>query len=184
KTEMMALNGESRFTADGRHLILQAKEGFFMFDTTNGKELDWFPGNVRFAIGMAVSPDGKIVAASSWGDAIELKLPDGSVQHTSAKNHPVAWWDLTKGDLLQRIVLPEGSAGPVAFAPDGKLIAVASTQPGTRIRLIETATGREVRKIEGFRSIVRSLAFIPDGKRLVSGMEDSSALIWDLTRER
>jgi WD40 repeat protein len=47
---------------------------------------------------------------------------------------------------------------------------------------VELATGREVKKIEGFRGIVRSLAFLPDGKRLVSGMEDSTALIWDLTR--
>jgi WD40 repeat protein len=49
---------------------------------------------------------------------------------------------------------------------------------------METATGREVRKIDGFKGTVKSLAFMPDGKRLVSGMNDSSALIWDLTRER
>jgi WD40 repeat protein len=47
---------------------------------------------------------------------------------------------------------------------------------------METATGREVHKIDGFRGTVRSLAFLADGKRLVSGMEDGSALVWDLTR--
>jgi WD40 repeat protein len=185
KREMFGFNlGEGKFTPDAKHFILQAKEGLFVFDAANGKELNWFSGKIRFAIGMAVSPDGKLVAASSWGESMQIKLPDGSIQSTTAKNHPVAWWDLTKGDLLQRILLPEESAGPVAFAPDGRLLAVASSRPGTHIRLIETATGREVRKIEGFRGIVRSLAFMTDGKRLVSGMEDSSALIWDLTRER
>jgi RNA polymerase sigma factor (sigma-70 family) len=185
KREMLGFDlGECRFTADAKHLILQAKGGFFVFDANNGKELNWFPGNVRFAIGMAVSPDGKLVAASSWGESIEIKLPDGSTQHTTANNHPVSWWNLAKGDLVHRVVLPDESAGPVAFAPDGKLLAVASSRPGARVRLIETETGRELRKIEGFRGIVRSLAFMPDGKRLVSGMEDSSALIWDLTRER
>jgi WD40 repeat protein len=184
KREMLIFDlGECRFTADAKHLILQAKEGFFVFDTGNGKELNWLPGNIRFAIGMAVSPDSKLVAATSWGESIELKLPDGSVQSTTANNHPVSWWNLAKGDLVHRVVLPEESAGPVAFAPDGKLLAVASSRPGTRIRLIETVAGREVRKIEGFHGIVRSLAFMPDGKRLVSGMEDSSALIWDLTRD-
>ena len=39
-----------------------------------------------------------------------------------------------------------------------------------------------MQKIEGFRGTVRSLAFLPDGKRLVSGMEDGSALVWDLAR--
>jgi RNA polymerase sigma factor (sigma-70 family) len=185
KREMFGFNlGDGQFTPDAKHLILQAKEGFFVFDAANGKELNWIPGNIRFAIGMAVSPDSKLVLASSWGESMQIKLPDGSVQSTTAKNHPVAWWGLTKGDLVNRILLPEESAGPVAFAPDGKLLAVASSRPGTHIRLIETATGREVRKIEGFRGIVRSLAFMPDGNRLVSGMEDSSALVWDLTRER
>ena len=185
KREMLGFDlREARFSADGKHFILQAKSGFFQFDATDGKEINWFPGNVRFAIGMAVSPDGKLVAATSWGESMQITLPDGSVQSTTANNHPVSWWNLAKGDLVHRVVLPDEGAGPVAFAPDGKLLAVASSRPGCRVRLIETATGREVRKIEGFRGTVRSLAFMPDGKRLVSGMEDSSALIWDLTRER
>jgi WD40 repeat protein len=73
-------------------------------------------------------------------------------------------------------------AGPVAVSPDGKLVAVASWQPGAHLRLLEAATGRKVREIEGFRRIIHSLAFMPDGKRLISAMEDGSALIWDLTR--
>jgi WD40 repeat protein len=124
------------------------------------------------------------VLGTAWGKPLQIKLPDGSVQSSSPKNHPVTWWDLTKGELRKQIELPEEAAGPVAFAPDGRLFAVASSQPGSRIRLIETATGREVHKIEGFRGIVRSLAFMPDGKRLVSGMDDSSTLVWDLTSER
>src|SRR5262249_10506825 len=134
-------------------------------------------------IGMAVSPDSKLVLASAWGKPIEIKLPDGSIQHTVAKDHPVTWWDLTTGEVRRRIELPEEGACPLGFAPDGLLFAVASSQPGSRIRLIETATGREIRKIEGFRGIVRSLAFMPDGKRLITGMDDSSVLVWDLTRD-
>ena len=45
---------------------------------------------------------------------------------------------------------------------------------------VEMASGREVLKIDGFRGWVYSLAFLPDGKRLVAEMEDSTALIWDL----
>jgi WD40 repeat protein len=94
----------------------------------------------------------------------------------------VTWWDLATGKVRNQVFLPEQGAGPVAFSPDGKLFAVASSEPGARIRLMETATGKEVWRIEGFRGVVRSLAFMPDGRRLVSGMDDSSALVWDLKR--
>src|SRR5262249_48218162 len=147
-----------------------------------GKELREFPSPSRFAIGLAVSADGKLLLTTAWGEAVQVPGPDGKPRHVSAKDHPVTWWDLTTGKQKNEIRLPEQGAGPVAFSANGKLFAVASSRPGARIRLVEVATGKEVRKIEGFRGVVRSLAFTPDGRRLVSGMEDSSALIWDLTR--
>ena len=111
-------------------------------------------------------------------------LPGGGVQTTSPKHHLLLAWDIESGEERLRLTFPEEYPGPVAFAPDDRLIATASSRPSANIRLLDAATGREVRKIEGFKGTVRSLAFMPDGKRLVSGMSDSSALIWDLTRER
>jgi WD40 repeat protein len=81
----------------------------------------------------------------------------------------------------KQIFLPEEGVGPVAFSPDGKHFAVASSRPGARIRVMDTETGRELQQIEGFRGTIRSLGFLSDGKRLVSGLDDGSALIWDLT---
>ncbi|MCI0455899.1 MAG: sigma-70 family RNA polymerase sigma factor [Gemmataceae bacterium] len=174
--------GDGRFTPDGKHMILQARGSFYVFDTATGKELRKFPGPGSHVIRMTISPDSKLVLASAWGTPVRVELGDGTVHHVSPKSHPVAWWDLTTGKQRQRLMLPEDGAGPVAFAPNGKFFAVASSRPGARIRVVEVATGREVRRIEGFRGVVRSLAFMPDGKRLVSGMEDSTALVWDLTR--
>src|SRR5262249_59244814 len=102
-------------------------------------------------------------------------------QSSPAATHPVSLWDLETGRLRERLLLPEQSAGPVAFSADGKHFAAASQRPGTRVRLWETATGKEVRVIEGVRGAVRSLAFLPDGRRLVSGMDDGTALVWHLT---
>ncbi len=176
--------GGAQFTPDAKWLVFQAGDQWYVFDAATGNYVRSFAGAGSFGIGTAISPDSKLVLATAWGKSVETKLPDGSTQYSSPKHHPVTWWDLTTGELRKQIFLPDEGAGPVAFAPDGKLFAVASSRPGSRIRLIETETGREVSKIEGFRGIVRSLAFMPDGKRLVSGMEDSSALIWDLTREQ
>jgi WD40 repeat protein len=178
----MLFIGGGSFTADGRRLVFQANSRFFVFDAATGKEVRFFPGEGNFGVGMAVSPDGKLVLATAYGKSVVTKLPDGSIQSSAPKSHPVTTWDLATGGLHKQVSLPEEGPGPVAFAPDGKLFAVASSRPGTLIRLMETATGREVHKVEGFRGTVRSLAFLPDGKRLVSGMGDGSALVWDLAR--
>jgi WD40 repeat protein len=66
----------------------------------------------------------------------------------------------------------------MAFAADSRSFAVAS--PG-EIGIFETATGQERYRIKGPRARVESLAFLPDGRRLASGLSDSTVLIWDLT---
>jgi hypothetical protein len=45
----------------------------------------------------------------------------------------------------------------------------------------EIATGRERRRLAGHQGRVSSLTFAADGKTLVSGGEDTTALVWDLT---
>jgi RNA polymerase sigma factor (sigma-70 family) len=176
--------GPASFTQDAKHFVLKADGGFFVFDATTGKELRWFSSDADRHYNLTLSPDGKYALASTRDKARQIKLPDGSVRWVSPTEHYVRYWDLAKGELRTPVLIPEEDPGAVAFNPDGQLFAVASSMPGAKIRLFETSTGREVRKIEGFKGTVRSLAFMPDGKRLVSGMSDSSALIWDLTRER
>jgi RNA polymerase sigma factor (sigma-70 family) len=171
---------EGRFTPDGKHLILQSGGKFFIMGASTGKELRHFPSETGYLTGLAISPDSKLLLGSAWGEPVQRKLPDGRMLSTSARDHPVTWWDLTTGKQQKRILLPKEGAGPVAFSPDGKFFAAASSQPLACIRLVEVPTGREVRRIEGFRGAVRSLAFLPDGRRLISGMEDGSALFWNL----
>jgi RNA polymerase sigma factor (sigma-70 family) len=183
--ELLGLGGgieDGRFSPGGKHLLLRAGNHFFVVDAGTGKELRKFPAEGGHLIGKAVSPDGKLLLTSTWGEPVQIRLPNGMMRYSTAKNHPIIWYDLTTGKPRSRIFLPEEGAGPVAFAPNGKLFAAASSRPKGVIRLVEVATGREVRKIEGFRGQVRSLTFLPDGRHLVSGMEDSSALIWDLGR--
>jgi WD40 repeat protein len=171
---------EGRFTPDGKHLILQSGGKFFVMDTATGKELRHFLSETGYLISLTISADSKLLLGSSWGQPVRRKLPDGRMQISSARDHPITWWDLTAGKVQKRILLPDGGVGQVTFSPNGKLFAAATAQPRACIRLVEVPTGREVRRIEGFRGKVRSLAFLPDGRRLISGMEDGSALIWDL----
>jgi WD40 repeat protein len=65
----------------------------------------------------------------------------------------------------------------LAFSPDGKYLATAS---GSVILLREPKTGKIVREIPGHLDSVQALAFSADGRKLLSGSDDGSALLWDM----
>jgi len=100
--------------------------------------------------GFAVTPDLRLLAVS--GRVVELK--DGQ-------------------ELWNRA----GDARPLAFSPDGKLLAGAD---GDDILLWDAATGQEVDRLVGHNSGVNSLVFWPDGKKLASGSSDRTIRIWDI----
>jgi WD40 repeat protein len=41
--------------------------------------------------------------------------------------------------------------------------------------------GRELRRFEGHCGAVSPLAFTPDGRSIVSGSEDATVLVWDVS---
>jgi WD40 repeat protein len=171
------------FTQDGKQLVLQTMTRTFIFDTDSGKERRSFPIDSGMLIGQALAPDGKSLLASAWGKSVQTKLPDGTTQISTPMSHAVTLWELTTGGVRKQLTLPEQGAGPVAFSADGTLFAAASYRPETHLRVWDPL-GQEVWAVKGFPGIVRSLAFTPDGKRLVSGMDEGSALVWDLTQKR
>jgi WD40 repeat protein len=174
--------GEGTFSPDGKTFVMIAGNEFHVFDTATGKDLRQIANEGSHVASLTISPDGKMLLASAWGKPVQTKLPDGRTRISSEKNHPVCLWDLSTGKMLKQILLPDGGAGPVAFSADGKLFATATDKPERRIRLWDTVKGEEVGTITGFRSVVRSLAFSTDGKRLISGMDDTTALVWDLEK--
>src|SRR5262249_37014537 len=74
--------------------------------------------------------------------------------------------------------------GPVAFAPNGSLLAV-ETGHGD-IRLFDPATGQEKARLEDpHQDVAGWLGFTPDGTRLVAVSDDGKAIHeWDLRRIR
>src|SRR5262249_23881381 len=67
----------------------------------------------------------------------------------------------------------------IAVSPDGRTLYLSSDT--SEIRAFEVATGKQRRILYGHASCVRSLAMAPDGRRLLSGSDDTFAVLWDTT---
>jgi len=160
--------GHALVTPDGQSFILDIAGQFRTFDVASGKEMSAFASANSFSNGTAISPDGKALLLSTYGDY-------------QIKNHPVSLIDAASGRVRQRHILPGSTAGPVAFSPDGRVFATSVAQPDEQILIYEVASGKVRHTLRGHRGRVSSLAFLPDGRRLVSGHGDSTLLIWDLT---
>ncbi|KAJ7794497.1 WD40-repeat-containing domain protein [Mycena olivaceomarginata] len=56
---------------------------------------------------------------------------------------------------------------------------MASGSDDETVRIWDASTGAEVMKMEGHSGLVSSVAFSPDGARVVSGSDDDTVRIWD-----
>lgn len=91
---------------------------------------------------------------------------DGALMISSHARR-LRFWDVATRELIRTIDSSEWIVGPLALAPDERLMA---TSPGNVIRLWETETGRELFAAPGTHMReIRSLDWSPDGKSLITG---------------
>jgi WD40 repeat protein len=108
---------------------------------------------------LAISPNGRRLTAGGGSD------------------DSVRIWDVETGKVLHRFPEVGRDISNLTFSPDGHLVAVASTGAygflGTAepaiVRVWDVDSGSEVRRLDGpFLGAIGGLAFLPDGRRLVS----------------
>jgi hypothetical protein len=86
---------------------------------------------------------------------------------------------LVQSDLVQSVFTGTfGSVIPVAFSPDGQLLATGTLHGD--IRLWQVADRQLVRIIKGHSNFVGALAFGPDGALLATGSADQTICLWDI----
>jgi WD40 repeat protein len=181
--DLLLAHWEGTFSPDGKTIVLQSGAQFHVLDVATGNDVRQMPNEGDYVPSLAISPDSRLLLASALGKAVRTKLADGRIRYSEATNHPISWWDLASGKLQNQVLLPDGWARAVAFAPDGKRFAAAVDKPQPAIRVFDVTTGKELRALRGFRGLAYALAFTPDGRQLISA-DDTSALVWDLTDGR
>ena len=153
-------------SADGRTLAVGDWDGNIrLWDTITGKEKKSLMGDFDPDPAVALSTDGKWVAATSRGFP-----PDGTF--------PLRIWDTRTGRQL--LAIPGRFwYGAVAVTPDGR--TVIASDGHCQIRLWEVASGQTRATLRGHTRLIRLLSLAADGKLLASVGLDDTLRLWDLT---
>jgi WD40 repeat protein len=153
-------------------------------------------------IGIAYSPDGKLLATSGTSGDIKIWTtdtyqeilccrghqhwvmfvsfsPDSRYLASASDDYSVKLWDVATGQCMHTYLGHTDSVNVVVFSPDGKTIA-SGAQDST-IRLWQTSVDPQVSVLVGHKhGRVWSVAFSPDGQTLASGGEDRCIRLWDV----
>jgi len=148
----------------GHRLALARFQSVTLIDVRSGKTVSRLEGHAEAVRGIAVSRDGRLLAAAGGipGKLGEVKL-----------------WDLTSAQPTLSFQGHSDCIYAAAFSPDGKILATSSYDK--LIKLWDTTTGKEIRTLKDHIDAVYALAFTPDGSRLVSGAADRSVKVWNPT---
>ncbi len=155
------------FSPDGTRIVAgggfpHEKGEVRVWDVRTGTELLELKGHTQVVMSVAFSPDGTLILS---GDA------DGTLMVSDARTGS-GRFDLNQDreDVLS-----------VAFSPDGTRIVAADglfegsdrdSRLGTRPSVAtvwDARTGKALVALKGFKATVRSVAFSPDGTRIVTG---------------
>ncbi len=169
------------FSPDGHRLAVVENMGgtVRLAELDQGKELFEVPRGYA----VAFSPDGLSLAVAEMTRYREFKLASGETRSEFSPDTMVYVLDGRTGQERRKFLIKGAfHIEAVAFSPDGKTLAVGQGWNEPNIHFFNVADGREVQTIA---TPARShgslaLAFTPDGKRLVSGMSDTSIMIWDV----
>jgi WD40 repeat protein len=160
------------FTPDGQALFCSAAgHGIRHWSLATGKEVRLIRpaslGHSNAVSALAISPGGR------WG-------------YSSSYDGSICVWAAGSGRLAHVLREREphyNGPGHIALSHDGTRLAAGFVNQweSPSVHLWDLTTGRKI-ALTGHRAPVTQLAFSRDGRRLVSGSCDTTALIWDVPR--
>lgn len=136
------------FSGDGKTLV-SAGSKIALWDVASQKDQLPTPGHKDGVFSLAVSPDGKTLASTSFDQTLRI-------------------WNLTTGEELRRVAVRERWSGQSVFSPDSKTVVWTDDKT---LCVADAATGKNLRQFET-KAKVWCVTFSPDGKLLATGSDD------------
>jgi WD40 repeat protein len=138
------------FSPDGKVLAWGHDQVITLLDAASGEELPG-PLSAGHFFHLAVSPDGKTLAAATRDRKLEIR-------------------DVASGEKLQTLSGFSRDILPMNFSPDGKRLAVGEGGNGGRVTLWDVARGEELARCDA--TDLYNVVFSPDGNWLAFGQEN------------
>jgi WD40 repeat protein len=183
------------YSPDGKRLVSgHRNKSLKMWDAETGRELATFKAYTGNLCAVALTNDGRCLAASSEGNRFTIKKwhaspadeqvtfpghnvpafsPDGKLIANSA---PLAIWDVATGKQLLTFEADQGGISRVAFSHNGKMLATSAFDK--TIKVWDTRSGRELTSKIHDR-VAMGVAFSPDDKLLATSSWDGVIKLWE-----
>ncbi len=129
------------------------------------------PGSMGQIFAMALSPDGRWIAAAGW-------MAEGHGVRDEAVGD-IRLYDFKSGELRALLRGHTDVVNGLAFSPNSRhLISGGSTEGG--VFLWDADTGWLPRPLAKHKDLVYAVGFTPDGLRAVSGSDDKTLRLWNV----
>ncbi|MCL4457350.1 MAG: caspase family protein [Nitrospirae bacterium] len=164
------------FLSDGRHIVSATPAGvegvepsIRLWDTSTGRQIWAFRQVAMFSL--IISPDEKYLMAVGIGSDLTAKI---------------RFLDVKTGREIRAFDY-RGAGALEAFSPDGRYFllkkgsAFISSGTEDNLDIRDTATGREIKTFRGHKSSILDASFSSDGKHLVSGGDDGTTRLWEIS---
>ena len=169
----MTLIRSIAFTPDGRQLVSASDDKTIrVWDLASGKTVrtirgESAPGDAGKVYAMALSPDGKWLAAGG------LLVTRRGIR----SRHAIRLYEFASGKLVALLKGHRGVLQNLAFSPDGrKLISGSGRQHRHHLGMSERRV--VLHRLEGHKAEIYAVAFSPDGSRAVTGSFDHDLRLW------
>ena len=123
---------------------------------------------------MALSPDGRWLAAGGWLGAYTGKRPA-----EDEEAHLIRVYDFQSGELKALLKGHTNTIKGLAFSHDGKKLISGEGGEKAFAIIWDVERGTILHRLEGHTDAIYGVGFTPDGSKAVTGSHDHTLRLWN-----